>query len=102
MDTLTGCPGRVDCPEAEIYYYHNDHLGTPMAMTDENGTIVWKADYKPFGNAEIDPASTITNPFRLPGQYYDGETGLHYNYYRYYAPGVGRYLRGDPIGLSGG
>ena len=71
-------------------------------MTDENGTIVWNADYKPFGNAEIDPASTIVNHFRLPGQYYDEETGLHYNYYRYYAPGIGRYLRGDPIGLDGG
>ena len=62
-----------------IYYHHNDHLGTPLAMTNKNATVVWKASYTPFGEAEIDPSSTKTNNFRFPGQYYDQESGLHYN-----------------------
>ena len=90
--------GRTDCPEEEIYYYHNDHLGTPQKMTDVNGAVVWSADYRPFGQADV-TVDTVANNFRFPGQYYDQETGLHYNYFRYYSPAIGRYLTPDPIGL---
>jgi RHS repeat-associated protein len=79
----------------------NDHLGTPQKMTDSSGTVVWAADYKPFGEATI-TVSTITNNLRFPGQYFDAETGLHYNYYREYNPSIGKYLQADPIGLGGG
>jgi len=89
-------------PDGSIFYYHNDHLGTPLAMTDEGGNIVWKAAYDPFGKAEVDPSSTVTNNFRFPGQYYDSESGLHYNWFRYYDPGTGRYVTADPVGLLGG
>jgi len=71
----------------KVYYYLNDHLGTPQIMTDEN---------RPFGEAVVHPYSTVENNVRLPGQYYDEETGLHYNYHRYYDPRTGRYLRPDP------
>jgi len=40
-------------PTERIYYYHNDHLGTPQVMTDESGQVVWKADYEPFGKATV-------------------------------------------------
>ncbi len=70
-------------------------------MTDETGTVVWAADYLPFGGADV-TVETIENNLRFPGQYYDSETGLHYNWNRYYDPALGRYLRADPIGLSGG
>jgi RHS repeat-associated protein len=77
---------------------HNDHLGTPQKMTDSTGTVVWSADYKPFGEATV-TVSTITNNLRFPGQYFDAETGLHYNYYRDYNPALGRYPQADPVGV---
>lgn len=89
-------------PNGELYYIHTDHLGTPQAMTDETGNVVWRATYGPFGQASIDPSSTVKMNIRFPGQYFDQETGLHYNYFRYYDPGAGRYITSDPIGLDGG
>jgi len=83
------------------YFVHPDHLGTPQVITDKNQTIVWQANYDPFGKARI-TTETITNNIRFPGQYYDSETQLHYNYYRYYDPQTGRYITSDPIGLTGG
>jgi len=88
-------------PGELAYYFHNDHLGTPQVLTDGTGSIAWKAAYTPFGEAVISIA-TVQNPFRFPGQYYDQETGLHYNYFRYYNPQTGRYITPDPIGLEGG
>jgi len=79
-----------------IYYYHNDHLGTPMLMTDGSGNIVWEGEFLPFGE-EFSITGTITNNLRFPGQYYDSETGLHQNWHRDYKPEVGRYLEADPI-----
>jgi RHS repeat-associated protein len=70
-------------------------------MTDDTGTVVWEADYKPFGEAGVNGKSTVVNNFRFSGQYFDQETGLHYNWHRYYNPATGRYLTPDPIGLEG-
>ncbi len=84
-----------------VIYATNDYLDTPHMLTDESNTVVWEALYKPFGEDEVNPNSTIVNNIRFPGQYYDAETGFHYNYFRYYNPSTGRYLRPDPIGLAG-
>jgi RHS repeat-associated protein len=84
-----------------IYYYHTDHLGTPQFLTDNNQTVAWQANYDPFGRATVVTQGVVNN-LRLPGQYYDSETGLHYNYYRDYDPTLGRYIESDPIGLTGG
>jgi YD repeat-containing protein len=65
-------------PSEALYYFHNDHLGTPLILTDDAATVSWKATYTPFGEAEM-TTEVVENPFRLPGQYYDQETGLHYN-----------------------
>ena len=88
-------------PGEALYYYHNDHLGTPQILTNDSGTVSWKAVYSPFGEADI-TIGTVENPLRFPGQYYDQETGLHYNWNRYYEPKTGRYLTPDPIGLQAG
>ena len=92
-------PAEAAVTNGNLYYVHNDHLGTPQAMTDEVGNVVWRAVYAPFGEATIDVASTVKLNLRFPGQYYDQETGLHYNYFRYYDPETGRYMRGDPGGI---
>jgi RHS repeat-associated protein len=93
---------KVDGDTGALYYYLNDRLGTPQYLTNDAGMVVWEATYKPFGEAEVHPNSRVENNFRFPGQYYDKETDLHYNYHRYYDPAIGRYLRPDPIGLAGG
>ena len=84
-----------------VYYYHNDHLATPQVMTDESGVVVWQAAYEPFGEANV-TTSLVENNLRFPGQFFDQETGLHYNYFRTFDPSTGRYLESDPIGLDGG
>ena len=86
---------------AGVYYYHRDHLGTPQMMTDQAQTVVWSADYNAFGAVSM-MVETVENPLRFAGQYYDVESGLHYNYFRYYDPSLGRYITSDPIGLDGG
>ncbi len=82
------------------YYFHNDHLGTPQKITDKLGVVVWSARYSAFGEATVDGSSTIENPLRFPGQYFDGETGVHHNYLRNYEPGIGTYLEQDPYGVA--
>ena len=84
-----------------VYYYHNDHLGTPQKMTDSSGSTVWYGEFLPFGEP-LSISGTIINNLRFPGQYYDEETGLHYNYFRDYAPMIGRYVEADPIGIDAG
>jgi RHS repeat-associated protein len=93
--------GNAQCATGSVYYYHNDHLGTPQRMTNGSGGVVWAADYLPFGQADV-TVETVGNDLRFAGQYYDQETGLHYNYHRYYDPKLGRYLRADPIGPDDG
>ncbi|NWD83034.1 RHS domain-containing protein [Pseudomonas reactans] len=88
-------------------WYQCDHLGTPMELTDEQGDIAWAGVYKAWGLAkeqrsETAKRSDIRNPLRFQGQYFDVETGLHYNRYRYYDPQVGRFIGKDPIGFAGG
>jgi len=84
-----------------LYYFVNDHLGTPQQLVTSTGTTVWQAAYLPYGEAQIQ-TNTVSSNFRFPGQYFDAETGLHYNWNRYYAPKAGRYISADPIGLGSG
>jgi RHS repeat-associated protein len=90
------------------YFLSNaDHLNTPRLVADATGTTVWRWDQsEPFGNnpADENPSSlgTFDLPLRLPGQYFDKETNLYYNYFRDYDPSLGRFGESDPIGLRGG
>ncbi|MBU2870498.1 RHS repeat-associated core domain-containing protein [Colwellia sp. E2M01] len=99
----------------KIYYYHLDQLGTPLCLTDSNATQVWRNDSDAFGyelgssnesNKENSQENTFTNlienPLRFQGQYFDEESNLHYNRFRYYCPKQQRFINQDPIGLVGG
>lgn len=88
--------------QAEVYYYHLDHLGTPQELTSQQGRLVWSVTYRAYGNVVQQQVSEIDNPLRFQGQYHDRETGLHYNRHRYYNPNTGRFITPDPIGLAGG
>jgi RHS repeat-associated protein len=100
-------PPGSGTPPDPLTFVHNDHLGTPVAMTDPSGQVVWRATQKPFGATTVDEdpdgdGQPVTLNVRFPGQYYDAETGMHYNYFRVYDPSIGRYINSDPIGLAGG
>jgi RHS repeat-associated protein len=101
--TGTGTPTPI-----AVHYVHADHLGSPRAVTrPADNQLLWQWDNTdPFGNnaANENPAGlgTFRYNLRFPGQYYDAETGTHYNYFRDYDPAVGRYEQSDPIGLRGG
>jgi RHS repeat-associated protein len=85
-----------------IYYYHNDHLGTPCFLTDEAGAIVWRREQTPFGVTSYERGTTTEN-LRFPGQYWDAEKQSSYNIYRDgYTPSLGRYGQADPIGQNSG
>ncbi|MHB8894638.1 MAG: right-handed parallel beta-helix repeat-containing protein [Candidatus Geothermincolia bacterium] len=77
-------------------WYLNDRLGTPVKMVDDEGIPRWAASYEAFGSATV-VGATRENNLRFPGQYYDLETGLHYNWHRYYDPQLGRFLQADPV-----
>ncbi|WP_288898437.1 RHS repeat-associated core domain-containing protein [uncultured Delftia sp.] len=122
---------EADQASFATYYYHCDQIGAPQELTDEAGRIVWAASYKVWGQTqqlqylrtgtddaavfthdqrplalaaqgEVQSLALVEQPLRFQGQYFDGETGLHYNRFRYYDPVVGRFMHQDPIGLEGG
>jgi RHS repeat-associated protein len=115
----------------QFYSIQTDHLGTPRLMKDNKNTAVWQWPYSAFGdNPPTGTLRTSTSPnsaiatvsngagntptywvtsgaaqklnLRFPGQYFDSESNLHYNYFRNYQPTQGRYTQNDPIGLVGG
>jgi RHS repeat-associated protein len=96
------------------YFAHLDHLGTPRALTNRNGQVVWSTYQRPYGEVQertvVDPVAgrTVATNVRLPGQYDErllasvGLQGPYYNWNRWYLPGVGRYLELDPVALASG
>ena len=93
--------GSLTDPKARYDWLHTDHLGTPILATTEEGQTSWRAVSESFG-ATLPIDQDIEMNLRFPGQYFDAETGTHYNFHRDYRPNAGRYLQGDPIGLEGG
>ncbi|GLO02511.1 RHS repeat-associated core domain-containing protein [Pseudomonas putida] len=96
---------RVDQVEGEgrkVYYFHTDQIGTPLELTDSEGEIVWQATYRSWGAVEQLAVNELEQSLRFQGQYFDSESNLNYNTFRYYDPEIGRFITQDPIGLEGG
>ncbi|TDR42424.1 RHS repeat-associated protein [Tahibacter aquaticus] len=103
---------RPDRP-ARVRYFHTDQIGAPRELTESDGSISWRANYRAWGNTLVveylEPAAAVAlqgepvhQPIRFEGQYFDAETGLHYNRFRYYDPDIGRFVSQDPISVWGG
>jgi RHS repeat-associated protein len=86
---------RAGASERAIYF-HTDQVGRPLLCTDDDGAVVWRSTGDVYGLEERGPDGLEQN-IRLAGQYFDEETGLHYNRHRYYDPAIGRYLQPDPL-----
>jgi len=103
----TSAAVNVTVGGAAIFYIYADQLNTPRAITNAQGSTVWKWDnVDPFGanapNENPSGQGNFTFNLRFPGQYFDRETNTHYNYFRDYDPSIGMYVESDPIGLAGG
>ncbi|HFD31671.1 MAG TPA: hypothetical protein ENJ28_02995 [Gammaproteobacteria bacterium] len=90
-----------------IYNVHTDHLDAPVVLTNQVGDVVWRAEYEAYGSTQINEdvdgdLQSVRFDLRRPGQWEDLESGLYYNYFRYYDPSTGRYITSDPIGQLGG
>lgn len=93
----------ADPSSARPFYVFHDQVGMPARIHDANGYVVWWASHvDAYGQLEVGNRSEIDYDLRWPGHWYDRETGLHYNRFRYYDPRLGRYLQTDPLGQAGG
>ena len=104
---------KTKVPLVKIYHYHTNHLGTPQELTNQDGDVIWLSYDRAWGGSfsqlnnvynldGLDISADELQPFRFQGQFFDGETGLHYNRFRYYDSDVGMFISRDPIGLLGG
>jgi RHS repeat-associated protein len=95
----TGAGANID---ERFYAIVTDLIGAPMELLDDAGQVVWHRRQSLWGVAFGEVPGAPTTPLRFPGQYFDAETGLHYNFHRYYDPQTGRFASADPLGVGGG
>ncbi|MCX5450971.1 putative T7SS-secreted protein [Streptomyces libani] len=95
---------RADTPQQEVdqrfFAIVTDLVGTPTELVDETGDIAWRTRTTLWGSTTWTRTSTAYTPLRFPGQYFDPETELHYNFHRHYDPEIARYTASDPLGLE--
>ncbi|WP_369391219.1 DUF6531 domain-containing protein [Streptomyces sp. CG1] len=92
--------GSQDEIDSRFFAIVTDLVGTPSELVDEHGDIAWHTRSTLWGATAWAADNTTYTPLRFPGQYYDPETALHYNYFRHYDPETARYLTPDPLGLT--
>ncbi|MDY0938440.1 RHS repeat-associated core domain-containing protein [Pseudomonas viridiflava] len=92
---------RPELGEPIFSFFHTDHIGTPLQLSDEHGRVTWQARPDDWRAVAHEQGST-DQPIRFQGQYHDEESGLYYNHHRYYLPDIGRYASQDPVGFRSG
>ncbi|GAA2450485.1 putative T7SS-secreted protein [Streptomyces lavendulocolor] len=97
---LTQTERRTDTDDERFFAIVTDLIGTPKELVDESGDVAWHTRTTLWGTTTWNRDATAYTPLRFPGQYFDPESGLHYNYFRYYDPESARYLSQDPLGLA--
>lgn len=100
---------QINDDASSLLYVVSDHLGTPRELVNANGQVVWAAQLQTWGKLNrcwqqraANDADQLDIDLRFPNQWHDPESGLHYNYQRYYDPEIGQYCSPDPIGIAGG
>ncbi|MEU1867089.1 putative T7SS-secreted protein [Streptomyces gardneri] len=89
-----------DSTDDRFFAIVTDLIGTPTELVDESGELAWHTRTTLWGTTTWNKSATAYTPLRFPGQYFDPESGLHYNHFRYYDPESARYLSQDPLGLA--
>ena len=89
----------VQGSDSTVTYYHNNAFNSPIAATDEQGNVVWRERYAPFGEPQLQESAKQTHKVDYTGHVYDAELGLHYMGGRYYDPKIGRFMSNDPVGF---
>ena len=100
-DSIWGTDPVIIKEGRRYFFFQTDHIATSKKISDPSGEAVWSAVYDSFGKICV-KNEDLKQPFRFAGQNEDLETGLHYNFKRYYDPRIGRYISPDPLGLRGG
>lgn len=86
--------------QEQSFFYHNDPNGCPTRLLDTDGKVVWAAWHDALGKVDSLLVNQVDNPLRMQGQYFDGETGLYYNRYRYFDLVICAFVSQDPLGFS--
>src|SRR2546428_4606742 len=90
--TLTAFPASAG---EYVLFYHNDALGSPVALTDSNGNVMWRADYQPLGNLAT-LTQTLPHTHQFIGEGMDAQTSLHYLGGRFFEGSLGRFPSVEP------
>ncbi|QIJ62110.1 putative T7SS-secreted protein [Streptomyces sp. JB150] len=99
-ERILSADARQEEIDRRFFAIATDLIGAPTELVDESGDIAWRTRATLWGTTAWTRSSTAYTPLRFPGQYYDAETGLHYNLHRHYDPETGRYTTPDPLGLG--
>ncbi|WP_406161089.1 polymorphic toxin type 30 domain-containing protein [Streptomyces sp. NBC_01005] len=97
---LTQTERRHGSNDDRFFAIVTDLIGTPTELVDESGALAWRTRTTLWGTTTWTRDATGYTPLRFPGQYFDRESELHYNFFRYYDPESARYLTPDPLGLT--
>ncbi|MCM2411183.1 DUF6531 domain-containing protein [Streptomyces sp. RKAG290] len=100
MERILSASAPQDTVDERFFAVVTDLIGTPTELIDESGSLAWYTRSTLWGTTTWSTTSIAYTPLRFPGQYFDPETGLHYNFHRHYDPETARYVSVDPLGIA--